>query len=110
MHGALAGPVALAADLRDDRDAGLEAGQAEGELREDHERHRDDAERAAAALPQLAEVQSPTSPGCAAISTNELTITTRFSDRYTATSTTAMPIASWNPRRNTAPSSTISSR
>ena len=56
----------------------------------------------------MADVQSPSTAGCAATRRKESTMTTAFSVRKTATSTTAMPIASWNPRRNTAPSRTIS--
>ena len=54
--------------------------------------------------------QSTTTCGCATMCSSDTAITTVFSARYTATSTTAIPMASLNPLRNTAASSATSTR
>ncbi|PJI51343.1 hypothetical protein CTI14_62260, partial [Methylobacterium radiotolerans] len=54
--------------------------------------------------------QPVSSSGCAAISVKPLTTTTRLRVRYAPTSTTAIPMASLKPFRNTAASSASSSR
>ena len=51
-------------DVRHDRDAGLEPGQAERELREDEQRDRDHHQRAAVLRSVSAAVQSATTCGC----------------------------------------------
>jgi hypothetical protein len=57
-----------------------------------------------------ADHQSVTSAEPVATCTRASPTTTAFSARYTPTSTTAMPMASPNPRRNTAPSAASRTR
>ncbi len=100
--GPLLGVAGVAADVRHHRDAGLEPGQAERQLGEDEQRDGDHHHRAAVLRRSGPRSSRAPPTGWRTTCHSATPITTTLSSRYDATRPTAIPIASLNPRRNTA--------